>query len=219
MRVGVALAIIAVVIIGMAWWWYVYTADLPNIAQLAEFVPAQRTMVSDPCTLSANLAVPLSEINENIRKASAASERPATDPGFARYVAFDRVYCPFVNEPREITTGEQTKLTLKAERLKNHLAGRFTSDQLLAIHLNSYRFGYRQIGVETAAQQVFHKPASSLELEEAALLFVRGNLITPRPDLLLQQRNGLLDIMRERKLITPQEAADAKSKPVPTIQK
>lgn len=109
MRIRVAFGIIVAVTAAVVWWWFVYTADLPNIEQLAEFAPAQKTLVTDPCTHSTNPAVPSTEINENVRKAVAVSELPATDPGFARYLAFDRAYCQFINEPREITLWEQIK--------------------------------------------------------------------------------------------------------------
>jgi len=209
---GVITVLFVVAVLGrMAWSYYIYTGDLPNIDELAQLAPKSKSMVFDPCAGHTVEAIPPSEINENVRKANWAKEGPASDSDFAMDVAVERVICTFP-PPEELIS--------RSRRLTHHLVKRFTPEQLLAIHLNSFPFvNLRTTGIESASEQAFHKPASKLELDEAAYIFATLDLERPNPGVALELRNGFLDIMVQKQLITAQEAAIAKARPGPPAQK
>ncbi len=54
--------------------------------------------------------------------------------------------------------------------LGNELDSNFTKNQILEMYLNRVAYGNHAIGVETAAQLYFFKPAKSLDLAESAML-------------------------------------------------
>ena len=97
---------------------------------------------------------------------------------------------------------------------------KYTKDQILEKYLNIAYFGAGAHGIQSAAKRFFDKPASKLNLTEAATL--AGAVQNPaRTDpsvsaesrqRLLERRNIVLDRMAELGKITPQEAAKAKKK-------
>lgn len=91
----------------------------------------------------------------------------------------------------------------------------FTKQQILELYINRIYFGAGCYGVETASQAYFGKNASKLNLSEAALLsgLIRSpNRFSPlkNPEGAAAQRDAVLDRMRELKMISPAQAADAK---------
>ncbi|MEB3884853.1 penicillin-binding protein 1A [Lyngbya sp. CCY1209] len=92
-------------------------------------------------------------------------------------------------------------------------------DEILELYLNQVYWGHNLYGVETASQSYFNKPASELNLAEAALM---AGLIPAPEDYspfanyqLAKRRQAIvLDRMAELKWITPQEAAEAKKQPL-----
>jgi membrane peptidoglycan carboxypeptidase len=99
---------------------------------------------------------------------------------------------------------------------------KYTKDQVLEKYLNIAYFGAGANGVEAAAKRFFGVPASELNLVQAATLAgavqdpngTDPNLGTAARKRLVQRRNTVLDRMAELKKITPQQAADAKAKPL-----
>ncbi|GAA3123090.1 transglycosylase domain-containing protein [Nonomuraea salmonea] len=97
---------------------------------------------------------------------------------------------------------------------------KYSKDQILEKYLNIAYFGAGAHGVQAAAKRFFDKPASKLNLVEAATL--AGAVQNPArtdPNVgpesrqrLLERRNTVLDRMAQLKKITPQEAAAAKAK-------
>ncbi|MFC4121343.1 transglycosylase domain-containing protein [Nonomuraea zeae] len=112
----------------------------------------------------------------------------------------------------------------KLKELRHALAmeEKYTKDQILEKYLNIAYFGDRANGVEAAAKRFFGVSASELTLSQAATL--AGAVQNPNatdPHLgkaqrkrLLSRRNVVLDRMAELKKITPEEAAEAKAKPL-----
>jgi penicillin-binding protein 1A len=95
----------------------------------------------------------------------------------------------------------------------------FSKDQILAFYTNRIYFGSGYYGLETATQAYFGKPASSVNLTEAATLagLIRSpNRYSPlkNPTGATTQRNEVLDRMVELKMITAPEAEAAKSSPL-----
>ncbi|AQZ68105.1 Multimodular transpeptidase-transglycosylase [[Actinomadura] parvosata subsp. kistnae] len=99
---------------------------------------------------------------------------------------------------------------------------KYTKDQILEKYLNIAYFGAHANGIEAAAKRFFGVKASELNLVQAATL--AGAVQDPNatdPNLgkkqrakLLSRRNVVLDRMAELKKITPEEAAEAKKKPL-----
>jgi penicillin-binding protein 1A len=95
----------------------------------------------------------------------------------------------------------------------------FSKDQILAFYTNRIYFGSGYYGLETASQAYFGKPASTVNLTEAATLagLIRSpNRYSPlkNPNGATTQRNEVLDRMAELKMITAQAAEAAKSTPL-----
>ena len=96
---------------------------------------------------------------------------------------------------------------------------RYSKEQILRYYLNRVYFGSGYFGVEAAAEGYFGKKADDLSIGEAALLcgIVRSpNRNSPRidPDRALHHRDIVLAAMVQLNLITPAQAAVARSEPL-----
>jgi membrane peptidoglycan carboxypeptidase len=97
---------------------------------------------------------------------------------------------------------------------------KYTKDQILEKYLNIAYFGAGAHGIQAASKRFFGKPASALNLVEAATLAgavqnpnrTDPNVSKASRELLKARRNVVLDRMAELGKITPQEAAEAKAK-------
>ncbi|HZE30232.1 MAG TPA: transglycosylase domain-containing protein [Actinoallomurus sp.] len=99
------------------------------------------------------------------------------------------------------------------------LEKKFTKDQILERYLNIAYFGDGAYGIEAAARHYFDVHAAALTLEQAATL--AGIVRSPQtynphlhPKRGRERRDLVLNRMLELKVITPAEAAAARSKPV-----
>ncbi|GAA2274541.1 transglycosylase domain-containing protein [Nonomuraea roseoviolacea subsp. roseoviolacea] len=96
---------------------------------------------------------------------------------------------------------------------------KYTKDEILAKYLNIAYFGAGANGVEAAARRFFGVSAARLTLPQAATLagaVQNPNLTDPETGAkarkrLLDRRNTVLDRMAQLKVITAEEAAEAKS--------
>ncbi|TDD49342.1 penicillin-binding protein [Nonomuraea terrae] len=124
--------------------------------------------------------------------------------------------------PEEQAAAIAPTVSRKLSELRHAMAveKKYTKDQILEKYLNIAYFGAGAHGIQAAAKRFFDKPASELNLVEAATL--AGAVQNPArtdpnvgPDSrerLLERRNVVLDRMAELKMIKPQEAAEAKTK-------
>ncbi|WP_407809968.1 transglycosylase domain-containing protein [Spirulina subsalsa] len=95
----------------------------------------------------------------------------------------------------------------------------FTKDQILEMYLNTIYWGHNSYGAETAAQSYFGKPASEINLAEAAVM---AGLIQAPEDYSpfinykeTKRRQGMvLTRMRELGWITAEEEATARAEPL-----
>ncbi len=95
----------------------------------------------------------------------------------------------------------------------------YTKDEIINLYLNKYDFGYNAVGIQSAAQVYFNKPASELKKEEAAVLVGMCNnssLYNPirRPELTKQRRNIVFGQMLKYGYITQQEFDSLKLLPL-----
>ncbi len=96
----------------------------------------------------------------------------------------------------------------------------FTKEEIIAAYLNTVSFVGNTYGVENGAQEYFRKPASTLEIHEAALLvaLLKGtNEYNPRkyPDRAKTRRNEILNKMEEYGFIDDEyDVAELKKRPL-----
>jgi penicillin-binding protein 1A len=104
--------------------------------------------------------------------------------------------------------------------LARSLEERYSKTQILEKYLNTVYFGEGYYGVEAAARGYFGKPASGLDVEEAALLaaLVRSPSVDApciSPKRATARRNLVLRLMRQQGRISDAELSAALSSPIP----
>ena len=92
--------------------------------------------------------------------------------------------------------------------LSVQLERRYTKNELIAMYLNIYDFGYNADGVQSAARIYFDKTPQELNLQECAMLvgmLKNSSLYNPirRPDRVKARRNVVLDQMIRNDFIDP----------------
>ncbi|NBE95038.1 penicillin-binding protein [Nonomuraea sp. KC401] len=122
--------------------------------------------------------------------------------------------------PEEYQAAIAPTLSRKLTELRYAMAieKKYTKDQILEKYLNIAYFGAGAHGVQAAAKRFFDKPASELDLAEAATLAgavqnparTDPNVGSDSRKRLLERRNVVLDRMAAIGKITPKEAAEAK---------
>ena len=95
------------------------------------------------------------------------------------------------------------------------LEQKLTKEQILERYLNLAFYGDRSYGVEAAARHYFNTTAKELDLAQSAMLagLVRNPATTDpvrHEKLALERRNNVLDVMAQQKVVTAEEAAEAK---------
>ncbi len=93
----------------------------------------------------------------------------------------------------------------------------YSKEEIIAIYLNTVPFGDNTFGIESASGHFFSTGCSSLSDDQAAVLvgMLKGNsLYNPRinPDLALNRRNVVLELMLKEGFITAQQKEIAISK-------
>ena len=95
---------------------------------------------------------------------------------------------------------------------------RYTKDEILEMYLNHIYLGSRAYGVEAAAQVYFGRHAEELDLSECAML--AGLIKNPRdynpyknPDLAMQRRSIVLDVMAKEGMVSEADADSADAAP------
>ena len=94
--------------------------------------------------------------------------------------------------------------------LSVQLERRYTKNEIIAMYLNIYDFGYNADGVQSAAKIFFDTTPQSLKLEESATLvgmLKNSSLYNPirRPEMVKIRRNVVFQQMLRNKLITSEE--------------
>lgn len=92
----------------------------------------------------------------------------------------------------------------------------FTKDQILEMYLNEVSYGGTAYGIKEGAQEYFSKDLNQLTLSEAA--YLAGLTKSPtkfspfggNPEMAIQRRDDVLNLMRINKFITPEQEEAAK---------
>src|SRR5215471_7513718 len=98
---------------------------------------------------------------------------------------------------------------------------RYTKKEIFTIYCNQMYLGHGAYGVEAASRLYFNKSNKQLSLEEAALIagiFQTPERQSPFVDIkrATQRRNVVLQRMADERYISPQQADEAKKKPIVT---
>src|SRR4029077_3647014 len=188
------IAIFLIVLTGLVVWFFLYTGDLPDIGQLAQFAPVEQAVASDACLSSASTVVPSDRIDRTFFPALTTAERNhSLDLQIARLMMCGR-------QQRPVSYG------LATIRLGWHIRRKFSEQQIATIYANRAYFGARATGVQNASVTLFVKGADHLSIEVAALL--AGILTVPDrfspyalPEKPLDRRNKVLaDMATEGKI-------------------
>ena len=94
--------------------------------------------------------------------------------------------------------------------LSIQLERRYTKEEIIAMYLNIYDFGYNADGVRSAAKIFFDSNPQDLTIEQSATLvgmLQNSSLYNPirRPELVIKRRNVVFQQMFRNKLLTEQE--------------
>lgn len=113
------------------------------------------------------------------------------------------------------TVNRKMQEILLAQQIERQL----TKEEVLELYLNQVYYGNQAYGVKAAARVYFNKPLSKLTLSECALLAAlpqRPSGYEPfgNPDLAIQQRNLVLDLMAREGYITAAQRDAAKKEPL-----
>jgi penicillin-binding protein 1A len=184
-------------------WFFFYSGDLPNFAAVAKFAPDSPTTVSSPCLGGPVRVIPSTLVGKNLQNAARAAEGN-NDEVLARQISFD-LFC---------TQSRMLKRHLLEYKASVQIRRRFTPDQLLTIYLNRAYFGNDLIGVESASLHYYGKPASELDVPQAALiagLIKAPSIYSPErhPDRAKERRDLVIQGMLRNGSITPQQAQAA----------
>ena len=118
---------------------------------------------------------------------------------------------------RQIFVGVRSRNKIKAVLQKMQewviaveLEQRYTKNEIIAMYLNKYDFGYQADGVQSAARIFFDKKPLELTLEESAMLvgmLKNSSLYNPirRPELVEQKRNIVFQQLKRNDIITEEE--------------
>ena len=103
-------------------------------------------------------------------------------------------------------------LAVKLER-------RYTKEEILAMYLNIYDFGYQADGIQSAAKIYFNKTPMTLSMEEAATLvgmLKNSSLFNPkrRPEMTQKRRNVVFQQMFRNKFIIEAERDSLQRQPL-----
>jgi penicillin-binding protein 1A len=171
-----------------------FFADIPNTTNLLTYHPREDITVLDVDGrvitrrgLTHGAIVKVEDLPAHVANAFVAIEDRrfyyhfGIDPlGLARALAVDIMHGAFVQGGSTITQQLSKNLFLQPERtfkrkyeeaiLALKLERRYTKNQILTLYLNRVYFGAGTYGIEAAAQRFFSKPASALDVVEAAIL-------------------------------------------------
>lgn len=96
----------------------------------------------------------------------------------------------------------------------------FSKEEILTMYASHAPFGGNTVGLETASQRYFSRPANTLSWAEAAMLAVLPNNpalihLSRNRNKLLEKRNALLDKLLEEKIIDKETCELSKDEPIP----
>src|SRR4051794_15481840 len=122
--------------------------------------------------------------------------------------------------PEDISGRDKTlRRKLREAHVAEEIEAKYSKDKILELYLNQIDLGNRAYGVEAASQRYFGKSVRDLNVAEAATLAAipkAPSRYNPRknPNLSLQRRNTVINLLRDNGLLRPADAERWKAYPL-----
>src|SRR5215207_1212822 len=122
--------------------------------------------------------------------------------------------------PEDISGRDKTlSRKLREAHVAREIEGKYSKDKILELYLNQIDLGNRAYGVEAASQRYFGKSVRDLNVAEAATLAAipkAPSRYNPRknPNLSVQRRNTILNLLRDNALLSAEDAERWKAYPL-----
>ncbi len=122
--------------------------------------------------------------------------------------------------PEDISGRDKSlRRKLREAHVAREIEAKFPKDKILELYLNQIDLGNRAYGVEAASQRYFGKSVRELNVAEAATLAAipkAPSRYNPRknPNLSIQRRNTVLNLLRDNGLLTADETERWKAYPL-----
>jgi len=243
-RVIFGLALVAASLFGaLAGLLFVYSTDLPQVADLERYRPStitelydQKGAVIGTFALQRRVVAKYEDYPKVLRDAVISIE----DKDFERHWGID-LWRIMGAAYRDLSSGSRAQgastLTMQLSRnlflnpdrkfgrkvqeimMAIQIERRFTKEQIFTLYANQIFLGHGVYGFEAGSEFYFSKPAKELTIDEAALLagLPKGpSAYSPinNPEKAQRRRNLVINNMMEDGRITAQQAQEAKNKPL-----
>jgi len=122
--------------------------------------------------------------------------------------------------PEDISGRDKTlSRKLREAHVAQEIEAKYSKDKILELYLNQIDLGNRAFGVEAASQRYFGKSVRDLNVAEAATLAAipkAPSRYNPRrnPNLSVQRRNTILNLLRDNGLLSPEDTERWKAYPL-----
>jgi len=122
--------------------------------------------------------------------------------------------------PEDISGRDKSiRRKLREARVAQQIETKYPKDKILELYLNQIDLGNRAYGVEAASQRYFGKSVRDLNVAEAATLAAipkAPSRYNPRknPDLSVQRRNTVLNLLRDNRLLPAEDTERWKAYPL-----
>jgi len=224
--VAILAGVVVLILASICSWLYLYTADLPLVAQLDQYAPPSQTVIpTGPGAVQH--VIPADQLGKYLVRAVLATEGQPDSRGPIRATVDTLLWDTppsgqmyLMQIARTLVPPERSlHRQIEELRLAQQIYRRFNQQQILTIYLNRVYLGINLIGVEDTSIRYFGKHASDLSLDEAALL--AGLIHSPsldspinHPDRAAKRRNAVLDNMMNHGSIPQPDAEQAKAAPL-----
>src|SRR5919201_4018242 len=122
--------------------------------------------------------------------------------------------------PEDISGRDKSlRRKLREAHVAEEIEAKYSKDKILELYLNQIDLGNRAFGVEAASQRYFGKSVRDLNVAEAATLAAipkAPSRYNPRrnPNLSVQRRNTVLNLLRDNGLLSPDDTERWKAYPL-----
>ncbi|HUM06318.1 MAG TPA: transglycosylase domain-containing protein [Terriglobales bacterium] len=218
--------LVIVAVVATYGWLYLYTADLPSIAELNQYNPSSSFEIH-PEPDSTRHVIPSDQFGKYLVNALFAAEgQPeshgpirATVASFFSGVQPNTQMYSWQLARSLVSRNSALRRQIDELRLAERIQRHFDQRQVSTIYLNRVYLGENTYGVEDASVQYFDKHAADLSLDEAAL--IAGLIRSPNrdipiahPERALQRRNWVIDQMVRQGSVSREDGELAKGAPL-----
>ena len=221
---------------------FAFAGDLPQISALDDYAPSTISRVYGAhgeiigeFAIQRREVIPYEAISPRLKEAILAAEDSEFEKHFG--LSIPRIVVTLITDiiyrrmhgastltqqlARKLflTDDKTPERKIKEALLAIRIEKRYTKNEIFTLYCNQMYFGHGVYGVEAASRFYFGKSAKDVTLEEAALIagILQGN-VRQSPfvnmEAALRRRNYTLTRMAEVGYITPEQAEEARNKPI-----